>query len=74
MENFSHFRLRLPNDLKQKLETEAKNNKRSINAQILYMLNDALIANSMKAEIFENLNELALRVKQLESKQQAKKP
>lgn len=38
MNDFSHFRLRLPVDLKEIIEKEAKKNNRSINAEILYIL------------------------------------
>ena len=40
MNDFSHFRLRLPVDLKEIIEKKAKENNRSINAEILYILSN----------------------------------
>lgn len=40
MNDFSHFRLRLPVALKEIIEKKAKENNRSINAEILYILSN----------------------------------
>jgi cell division protein FtsB len=62
----SHFRLRIPADLKAKLEAAAKESGRSMNAQVLYTLQLALSQEDEIEKLRQSNDDLEDRVRDLE--------
>lgn len=66
MADESHFRLRIPSDLKAKLEAAAKESGRSMNAQVLYTLQLALDQTDELEELRGAVEDHETRIKDLE--------
>lgn len=66
MADESHFRLRIPADLKAKLEAAAKESGRSMNAQVLYTIQLALDQEGEVEELRASSQDHEERIRELE--------
>ena len=66
MADESHFRLRIPADLKAKLEAAAKESGRSMNAQVLYTIQLALAQEDEVEELRASSQDHEERIRELE--------
>ncbi|MEQ1203029.1 Arc family DNA-binding protein [Acinetobacter baumannii] len=62
------FPLRLPPELKEKLENACKESGRSKNAEAVYRLEQSFEQNSNQNEVLQKMEELLQRLEKLENK------
>lgn len=60
------FPLRLPPELKEKLENAAKESGRSKNAEAVYRLEESFKSSMNENDVFEKMNNLLTRLEKLE--------
>ncbi|HAV4987780.1 TPA: Arc family DNA-binding protein [Acinetobacter nosocomialis] len=66
--NDPQMNLRVPMDLKEKIEKAAFDNGRTITAEAVYRLEQSFEQNSNQNEVLQKMEELLLRLEKLENK------